>query len=134
MVPIVCVGESLGQRRAGQAQAVVVGQVNAALKGLDTADMRNVVLAYEPIWAIGTGETAEPSDAQEMHATIRARLTSLFDEDTAQSVRIQYGGSVKPQNAVALMGQPDIDGALVGGASLTSGPFTDIVAAAAGRR
>jgi len=133
MTPIVCVGESLEQRRSGAAQDVAVAQVSGALGHLDAAQMATLVLAYEPIWAIGTGETASPADAQEMHAAIRGRLSSLFDAATANAVRIQYGGSVKPDNAVALMGQPDIDGALVGGASLTAEPFTAIVAAAAGR-
>lgn len=128
--PIVCVGESLEQRKSGSAQAVVVAQVGAALKDVDGARMDDVVLAYEPIWAIGTGETASPADAQEMHAAIRAHLVTMFDESIASAVRIQYGGSVKPANAAELMAQPDIDGALVGGASLTAGPFTDIVAAA----
>lgn len=131
MTPIICVGETLAQRRAGRAEETVVTQVSAALGGLQAEQVRRTVLAYEPIWAIGTGETAEPADAQQMHAAIRARLSAMFGQDVAQSVRIQYGGSVKPANAAALMSQPDVDGALVGGASLEADSFLAIITAAA---
>jgi triosephosphate isomerase (TIM) len=125
--PIVCVGESKPQRDSGDAETVVVAQVRADLAGVSAAQMDDVVIAYEPIWAIGTGETATPADAQAMHATIRATLVELFDDATAQKVRIQYGGSVKPDNVDELMAQPDIDGALVGGASLKADSFLRII-------
>jgi triosephosphate isomerase len=125
--PIMCLGETKPQRDAGQAETIVVAQLKAGLKDISTDQMRQVVIAYEPIWAIGTGDTATPADAQAMHAAIRATLTELYDEQTAQSVRIQYGGSVKPDNVDELMAQPDIDGALVGGASLKAEQFLRIV-------
>ncbi len=127
MRPIMCVGESKPQRDAGQAESVVVAQVRAGLADVTAAQMQSLVIAYEPIWAIGTGDTATPDDAQAMHAKIRATLTELFGADTAESVRIQYGGSVKPNNVDELMAQPDIDGALVGGASLKASDFLRIV-------
>ncbi len=125
--PILCVGETKPQRDNGEAEAIVVAQVRADLAGVSAEQMSNVVVAYEPIWAIGTGDTATPADAQAMHATIRATLAELFGDDVAQSVRIQYGGSVKPDNVDELMAQPDIDGALVGGASLKADSFLRIV-------
>lgn len=125
--PIMCVGESKPQRDAGQAEEIVIAQVRAGLEGVTAQQMREVVIAYEPIWAIGTGDTATPDDAQAMHAAIRKTLTELYDADTAQAIRIQYGGSVKPDNVDILMAQPDIDGALVGGASLKSEDFLRIV-------
>jgi triosephosphate isomerase len=128
--PIVCVGESLAQREAGQTSHVVTDHVMAGLAGLSKDDMVSTVIAYEPVWAIGTGKTATPAQAQEVHALIRDMLEKMFGADVAGKVRIQYGGSVKPDNATELLGQPDIDGALVGGASLKAGDFAAIVKAA----
>jgi triosephosphate isomerase len=127
MLPIMCVGETKPQRDAGEAETVVVTQVKAGLAGVGADQMASVVIAYEPVWAIGTGDTATPADAQAMHATIRRTLTELYDEHTAASIRIQYGGSVKPDNVDELMAQADIDGALVGGASLKANDFLRIV-------
>ncbi len=124
---ILAIGESKPQRDAGQAEAVVVAQVRAGLANVSAAQMAHVVLAYEPIWAIGTGDTATPADAQQMHATIRTTLAELYGSSVANTVRIQYGGSVKPDNVDELMAQPDIDGALVGGASLKPDSFLRIV-------
>jgi triosephosphate isomerase (TIM) len=125
--PIVCVGESLEQREAGQAVEVVTEQLRGSLAGIDVSDPEALVVAYEPVWAIGTGRTATPDDAQEMCAAVRAELRSLYGEDTATGMRVQYGGSVKPGNIRALMAEADIDGALVGGASLSSEDFALIV-------
>lgn len=125
--PIICVGETKPQRDAGQAESLVVAQIHAGLAGLAAAAMTNVVIAYEPIWAIGTGDTATPADAQAMHAAIRRTLGEIFGSATAAATRIQYGGSVKPDNIDELMAQPDIDGALVGGASLKADSFLRIV-------
>lgn len=125
--PIVCVGESKPQRDAGQAEPIVTAQVCAALLEVPPDQMANVVIAYEPIWAIGTGDTATPADAQAMHAAIRATLAELYGSEIAATVRIQYGGSVKPDNIDELMAQPDIDGALVGGASLQAASFLRII-------
>ncbi len=125
--PIVCVGESKPQRDAGQAEPIVTAQVRAALVDVTPEQMLNVVIAYEPIWAIGTGDTATPADAQAMHAAIRATLHELYGAEIAAAVRIQYGGSVKPDNIDELMAQPDIDGALVGGASLQAASFLRII-------
>ncbi len=125
--PIMCVGESKPQRDAGQAEAIVIGQVRAGLSNITASQMQSVVIAYEPIWAIGTGDTATPADAQAMHAAIRRILIELYGAETASGVRIQYGGSVKPDNVDELMAQPDIDGALVGGASLKADSFLRIV-------
>jgi triosephosphate isomerase len=122
-----CVGESKPQRDGGQAEEIVVNQVRNGLADITAAQMQSVVIAYEPIWAIGTGDTATPADAQAMHAAIRRTLTELYGTDTANSIRIQYGGSVKPDNVDELMSQPDIDGALVGGASLKADNFLRIV-------
>ncbi len=127
MTPIVCVGETLEQRNAGQAQDTVTEQLAGSLAGIPATTVAGLVIAYEPIWAIGTGETATPADAQEMCAHIRARIADTVGADAAASVRIQYGGSVKPGNAPELMAQPDIDGALVGGASLDADDFARIV-------
>ncbi len=127
MLPIMCVGETKPQRDAGEAETIVVTQVKAGLAGVGADQMASVVIAYEPVWAIGTGDTATPADAQAMHATIRRTLTELYDEKTAASIRIQYGGSVKPDNVDELMSQADIDGALVGGASLKANDFLRIV-------
>ncbi|ABX04566.1 MAG TPA: triose-phosphate isomerase [Herpetosiphon sp.] len=125
--PIVCVGEVKAERDSGQAESVVVGQLRGSLAGLSAEQLRGVVIAYEPVWAIGTGDTATPADAQAMHARIRAELAALSDQATADAVIIQYGGSVKPDNVDELMAQPDIDGALVGGASLKAADFIRIV-------
>ena len=125
--PILCVGETKPQRDAGKAEAIVVGQVRAGLAEVPNAALAELVIAYEPVWAIGTGDTATPGDAQAMHATIRRTLAELYSAETAEQVRIQYGGSVKPDNVDELMAQPDIDGALVGGASLKADSFLRIV-------
>ena len=127
LVPILCVGESLEQREAGQTLDVVLGQVEAATEGLDAVALAPLVVAYEPIWAIGTGRTAKAEDALEVHAALRARLAELKGDSWATSVRILYGGSVKPSNADELLSQTDIDGALVGGASLTAENFIPII-------
>lgn len=127
ILPIMCVGETKPQRDAGQAESVVVTQMKGGLVDVTAEQMKSIVIAYEPVWAIGTGDTATPDDAQAMHATIRKTLTELYDEATANAVRIQYGGSVKPNNVDELMSQPDIDGALVGGASLKAEDFLRIV-------
>jgi triosephosphate isomerase len=124
--PIVCVGESLEQREAGQTIAVVGGQLQQSLAQIPKERAAEVVVAYEPIWAIGTGRTASPEQAQEVHGMIRERLADLFGDAHAE-MRIQYGGSVKPENVSVLMSQPDIDGALVGGASLEPESFARIV-------
>ena len=125
--PIVCVGETLAEREAGSTQAVVARQVKGSLAGLSKDQMEETIVAYEPVWAIGTGKTATTAEAQEVHAFIRRQLAEMFDEAVAKRVRIQYGGSVKPANARELMAQPDVDGALVGGASLEIRSFSDIV-------
>ncbi|CAM4217242.1 triose-phosphate isomerase [Corallococcus sp. AB004] len=130
MTPIVCVGETLAERESNQTLTVVERQVRGALEGFSGADVATFVMAYEPVWAIGTGRTATTAQAQEVHAAIRGLLTRMYDEGTAERVRIQYGGSVKPDNAAELLGQPDVDGALVGGASLKAADFVAIVKAA----
>jgi triosephosphate isomerase (TIM) len=128
--PIVCIGETLEQRDAGQVGEVLERQLRGSLAGLEGKDFQEIVIAYEPVWAIGTGRNARPDEAQEAHAFIRTMLCRLSDEATAERIRIQYGGSVKAENARALMSQPDIDGALVGGASLEARSFAQIVLAA----
>ena len=125
--PIVCVGETLAEREAGQTNKVLETQVKGSLAGLTKEQMVETIIAYEPVWAIGTGKTATSAQAQEAHAFIRAQLAKNFDEAVAKKVRIQYGGSVKPANARELMSLPDVDGALVGGASLEGRSFADIV-------
>lgn len=130
MSPIVCVGESLEQRERGETLSHVRHQVAAALEGLDEEAVARVVIAYEPIWAIGTGRTASPADAQQVHAVIRRSLAEGWGPPIADGLRILYGGSVKADNARALMAEPDIDGALVGGASLDAAAFCAIVSAA----
>jgi triosephosphate isomerase len=127
--PIVCVGETLAEREAGRTKAVVEAQVRGSLAALESKDMLKITLAYEPVWAIGTGRNATPDQAQEVHADIRALLAELFGKACAEAVRIQYGGSVKPSNAKAILAQSDIDGALVGGASLKASEFAEIVRA-----
>jgi triosephosphate isomerase len=125
--PIVCVGETLTEREAGRMAKVLETQVRGSLAGLTREQMAETVVAYEPVWAIGTGKTATAQQAQEAHAFIRGLLVKMFDEAVARKVRIQYGGSVKPANARELMSLPDVDGALVGGASLEVRAFADIV-------
>jgi triosephosphate isomerase len=126
MTPILCVGESEEQRTAGEAEAVVSSQVRACLDGVSAEQAADLVIAYEPIWAIGTGKTATSQDAQSMCAEVRGVVRELYDGAVADSVRVQYGGSVKPGNIRELMGQSDIDGALVGGASLDPEDFAVI--------
>ncbi|HXF09318.1 MAG TPA: triose-phosphate isomerase [Desulfuromonadaceae bacterium] len=125
--PIVCVGETLAEREAGATEKVLETQVRGSLAGLTKEQMVETIIAYEPVWAIGTGKTATTQQAQDAHAFIRSLLVKMFDETVARKVRIQYGGSVKPSNARELMSQPDVDGALVGGASLESRSFADII-------
>jgi triosephosphate isomerase len=127
MTPIMCVGESLEEREADQTTAKVEGQVRAGLAGVAADAVAGLVIAYEPIWAIGTGRTASAEDAQEVCALVRSTVADVAGADAAASVRVQYGGSVKPGNAAELMAQPDIDGALVGGASLVADDFAAIV-------
>ncbi len=127
LVPILCIGEKLEEREAGKTLEVLERQIKEGLKGFSAQDLRSLVLAYEPVWAIGTGKTATPEQAQEAHAFCRKVLEGLFGEDLAMKTRILYGGSVKPENIVGLMARPDIDGALVGGASLIPESFAKIV-------
>jgi triosephosphate isomerase len=127
---ILCIGEKLEQREAGQTDAVNWGQMALGLAGVTAAQMSKVTIAYEPVWAIGTGKTATPEDAQKAHAAIRAYLTFAYGKEVADGVRIQYGGSMKPGNAKDLIGQTDIDGGLIGGAALKSSDFTAICEAA----
>ncbi len=131
MLPIVCVGETLEEREANKTLTVVEAQVKGCLAGFSAAEGAAFVVAYEPVWAIGTGKTATTRQAQEVHAHIRGLLTGLWGAETAGQVRIQYGGSVKPENAAELLSQPDIDGALVGGASLKAADFAAIIKARA---
>jgi triosephosphate isomerase len=126
LTPILCVGESLECRRNGDHVRFILGQVDGCLKGIPAAAVAAMVIAYEPVWAIGTGEVATPGDAQEAAAAIRSRVSELHDAETARGVRILYGGSVKPDNIAPIMAQPDVDGALVGGASLDAGQFAQI--------
>src|SRR5213595_577734 len=128
--PIVCIGETLQQRDRGNVEKILSLQLRASLKGLNEKELQETVIAYEPVWAIGTGRNATPQQAQEAHAFIRRTLREMSDEATADRIRIQYGGSVKPENARGLMTQADIDGALVGGASLDPRSFAQIVKAA----
>src|SRR3989442_10127064 len=125
--PIVCVGEMLADRESGQTEKVLETQLRGSLAGLTKEQMAETIIAYEPVWAIGTGKTATTAQAQEAHAFIRRLLATLFEDTVARRVRIQYGGSVKHSNARELMRQPDVDGALVGGASLESRSFADII-------
>ena len=125
--PILCVGESLEERDADKAFDVVGGQIKADLEGIDAADVKKLVIAYEPIWAIGTGRTATPDQAEEMCAFIRKTLIELYGEEVSDEVIIQYGGSVKPANATEIMNMDEIDGALVGGASLKPEDFMEII-------
>jgi triosephosphate isomerase (TIM) len=127
LTPIVCVGESLAQREAGSFKQVVEEQVRAGLSGLSAAQIAGLVIAYEPVWAIGTGKTATPEQAQEVHALIRNQLADIASPEVAAGLRILYGGSVNPGNVDDLMRRPDLDGALVGGASLKADSFTRLV-------
>jgi len=127
LTAIMCMGESLEQRDQGIAERVVSGQLSGGLSGLTASDLDRIIVAYEPVWAIGTGRTATPEQAQEMHAFIRRVFAERHSESAAQALRILYGGSVKPDNISGLMAQPDIDGALVGGASLVAESFARIV-------
>jgi len=127
LTAIVCVGETLAERVAGQAESVVKRHTVSGLDGLTVADMERIIIAYEPVWAIGTGKTATPEQAQEMHGFIRATIAETHGKDVADKTRILYGGSVKPDNIATLMSQPDVDGALVGGASLEAESFAKIV-------
>ncbi|MGE5197693.1 MAG: triose-phosphate isomerase [Deltaproteobacteria bacterium] len=130
LTPIVCVGETLGEREKGLTLDVLKDHVQNGLKEINAEDAIKIVIAYEPVWAIGTGKTATPIQAQEAHKYIRGLLSKLYDKESAQDIRIQYGGSVKPENITELMKQPDIDGALVGGASLSVDSFARIVKSA----
>ncbi len=125
--PITCVGEQLQDRVEGRAKETVTSQLKGALQGVSTEMMVQVIIAYEPVWAIGTGKVASPEDAQEIHEALRELLKELYDDETAANTRIIYGGSVKPDNIDGLMAKPDIDGALVGGASLDAESFASIV-------
>lgn len=130
LVPIACIGETLDERRAGQAEAVVSRQVEAIIAVVEAAETASFVLAYEPVWAIGTGETATPQQAQDMHAHIRALLTSKYGAELAAAIPILYGGSMNAANAMELLAQPDVDGGLIGGASMKPADFATIVRAA----
>lgn len=127
LAPIVCVGESLDQRKSNEHFGLVKNQVTAALHDVSEKDVLDVVIAYEPIWAIGTGETASPDQAQEMHEHIRSILAEVYDEDTAEQINILYGGSMKPGNANELLSLQDVDGGLIGGASLDADSFSEII-------
>ena len=132
--PIICVGEQLEEREAGQTEAVIEDHVTGGIAGLSATELLSCVIAYEPVWAIGTGKTATPDQAQEVHNFIRGLLTKAYAVEVASQVCIQYGGSVKPENAAELMAQPDVDGALVGGASLEAESFAQIVKMAVSSR
>lgn len=127
LIPIVCVGETLDERESNKVEDVVERQITLGLKELDSNVVENIIIAYEPVWAIGTGKTATSSQAEEVHVFIRKVLTKLFGVDVANKVRILYGGSVKPDNSKELLSQPNIDGALVGGASLKAADFVGII-------
>lgn len=131
LTPILCIGETLEERDAGKLEEVCRTQLEGGLANVPAAQQAKIVIAYEPVWAIGTGRTASPEQAQEAHAFVRGVLAELFGAEDAAKVRIQYGGSMKPGNAAELMAQPDVDGGLVGGASLEADSFYEIVAAAA---
>lgn len=127
LTPIICVGETLAEREAGRTEEVISTQIRGCLKDLPADKVAESVIAYEPVWAIGTGKTATKEQAQEVHASIRKLVAELFSPEVAEKVRIQYGGSVKPQNVREIMAQPDVDGALVGGAALDPESFTSII-------
>jgi triosephosphate isomerase (TIM) len=130
LTPIVCVGETLAEREAGQTPQVIRRQFAGSLAGLSAEQVAGLVIAYEPVWAIGTGKVASPQQAEAVHLDLRKLIEERYNRQVAEAVRIQYGGSVKPDNAAVLLGQPDIDGALVGGASLEVGQFMGIIAGA----
>ncbi len=130
LIPVVCVGELLSEREAGQTMAVIQRQFDGSLAGVSPEDMKKIVIAYEPVWAIGTGKVATPQQAEEVHLGLRKLVAERYNAQIAEEVRMQYGGSVKPDNAAELLGQADIDGALVGGASLKVDQFLGIVAGA----
>jgi triosephosphate isomerase len=127
LLPILCVGETLAEREAGKLNDIINRQVKIGLKDISAEDMKKIVIAYEPVWAIGTGKTATPEQANDVHALIRQQVKVLFSVDIAEGLRIQYGGSVTPENVSTLMAMPDIDGALVGGASLKPESFAELV-------
>jgi triosephosphate isomerase len=127
LIPILCIGEGLDVRKAGDQVAYTLAQLDGALKDIPGEQVRTIVIAYEPVWAIGTGEVATPEDAQEVCGAIRGRLAEVYGQEVADQVRIQYGGSVKSGNVAAIMAQPDVDGALIGGASLEAEEFVKIV-------
>jgi len=127
LLPILCVGETLAEREAGKLSEIINRQVTGGLKDISAGDMIKIVIAYEPVWAIGTGKTATPEQANEVHALIRQKVKALYNADIAEGLRIQYGGSVTPENVSTLMAMPDIDGALVGGASLKPESFAALV-------
>ena len=131
LTPIVCVGEQLSEREAGQTSTVILDQFDGSLAGVAADNIARIVVAYEPVWAIGTGKVATPQQAEEVHLDLRKILEDRYNVETAAAVRILYGGSVKPDNAAELLGQPNVDGALVGGASLQADDFVKIVMAAA---
>lgn len=127
ILPVVCVGENLNEREAGKEETVVAEQIKADFEGIEASDAEKIVVAYEPVWAIGTGKTATPEQANQMCGLIRKTLTEIYNEETADKIVIQYGGSVKPENATEIMNMEEIDGALVGGASLEPLKFIEIV-------
>lgn len=129
MKPILCVGETLGQRESGETMALIQSQLDSGLKGVSAEEMKNIVIAYEPVWAIGTGRVATAEQAGEVCTGIRKHIAELYNDEVAQDVRIQYGGSVKANNAAAILAQEDIDGALVGGAALVAEEFLGIIKA-----
>jgi triosephosphate isomerase (TIM) len=133
LTPIACIGETLDERESGRTLEVLDRQIKAGFDGITGAELAELVIAYEPVWAIGTGRTATPAQAQQAHEHIRGRLTQWFGQDAAGRCRVLYGGSVKPDNTAALMAQPDIDGALVGGASLEAESFARIIRSASGK-
>ncbi len=127
LLPIVCVGETLQERKSGNMEKVVETQTRGAFQGISDSDARTCTIAYEPVWAIGTGETATPGQANDAHVFIRKILAEIYNQETAQVIRIQYGGSMKPDNAKELLAQPDVDGGLIGGAALKADSFAGIV-------
>jgi triosephosphate isomerase (TIM) len=127
LLPIMCIGETLAEREAGKLNEIISRQVTGGLTDISSEDMKKTVIAYEPVWAIGTGKTATPEQAEEVHALIRQKVKDLYNAEIAEGLRIQYGGSVTPDNVSALMAKPDIDGALVGGASLKPESFAALV-------
>ncbi len=131
MIAVLCIGETLDQRESGETDAVNESQIRAGLEGVSKDELGSVVIAYEPVWAIGTGKTATPEDAQDAHMKIRELIANMYDQQAADSIRIIYGGSMKPGNAAELMAMPDIDGGLIGGASLKAEDFLAIISAGA---